>query len=422
MSPSARRAIQWGAAIAVVLLIAASLPVMWQVGRWALNRLRHGGVGDPVPILTADLSGSGPGSLISAMTMPALTNSLEGKELQAARVVYRSTSGDDDAPTVVSGSVFTPLGKAPDGGWPVMALAHGTTGLDQACAPSLSANLLGNVALVQGFVHLGFAVALADYQGLGAPGVHPYTDNRTAGRNVIDSVRALRHTFRDISGRWAVFGGSQGGGAAWAADEQARTYAPELDLIGAAASVPSADVAGIVDKAGIFDQGKASTMTKDQAAAFQAIIESLARVHPDLNRDDYRRGAAAKYWKVLSSCSGPDAAYRAAALDEVGPLDLAPVDAAAADRLRRYLQAWALPQQPLSAPMSVVYSGKDTFLDSEWTKAAIARACSLGGTVVWNFQPDGGHADIDGPGQLRWLAERFGGGEAVNDCPAQGTP
>lgn len=71
--------------------------------------------------------------------------------------------------------------------------------------------------------------------------------------------------------------------------------------------------------------------------------------------------------------------------------------------------------------MSVVYGGKDTFLDPEWTKAAIARACSLGGTVVWNFQPDGGHGDIDGPGQLRWLAERFRGGEAVNDCPAQGT-
>jgi len=416
-----RRAIQWGAAIAAVLLIAASLPVMWQVGSWALDKLRHGGVGNPVPIRTADLTASGPGSLISAMTMPAVTNSVEGKDLQAARVVYRSTSGDTDAPTVVSGSVFTPMGKAPDGGWPVIALAHGTTGIDQPCAPSLSANLLGNVVFVQGFVHLGFAVALADYQGLGAPGVHPYTDSRTAGRNVIDSVRALRHTFRDISNRWAVFGGSQGGGAAWAADEQARTYAPELDLIGAAASVPSADVAGIVDKAGIFDQGKAGTMTKDQQAAFQAIVESLARLHPDLNRDDYRRGAATRYWKVLSACSGPDVAYRAAAIDEIGPTDLAPVDAAAADRLRRYLQDWALPQQPLSAPMSVVYGGKDSFLDAAWTKAAISRACSLGGTVVWNFQPDGGHADIDGPGQLRWLAERFRGGEAVNDCPAQGT-
>ncbi|MUL76883.1 lipase family protein [Mycolicibacterium sp. CBMA 226] len=416
-----RRAIQWGAALAAVLLIAASLPVMWQVGSWAMNVLRHGGAGDPVPVRTADLTASGPGSLISAMTMPAVTNSPEGKDLQAARVVYRSTSGDTDVPTVVSGSVFTPLGKAPDGGWPVIALAHGTTGIDQACAPSLSANLLGNVVFVQGFVHLGFAVALADYQGLGAPGIHPYTDNRTAGRNVIDSVRALRHTFRDVSNRWAVFGGSQGGGAAWAADEQARTYAPELDLIGAAASVPSADVAGIVDKAGIFDQGKPSTMTKDQEAAFQAIVESLARLHPDLNRDDYRRGAAARYWKVLSACSGPDAAYRATAIDEIGPTDLSPIDATAADRLRRYLQDWALPQQRLSAPMSVVYGGKDTFLDPEWTKAAIARACSLGGTVVWNFQPDGGHGDIDGPGQLRWLAERFRGDEAVNDCPAQGT-
>jgi hypothetical protein len=417
-----QRAVRWVAAVSAVLLVMASLPIMWKVGSWGLDWLRHGRAGDPVPIRTADLTGSGPGSLISAVTMPALTNSVDGKDLQAARVIYRSTSGDTGAETVVSGSVFTPLGKAPDGGWPVVALAHGTTGIDQPCAPSLSANLLGFVAAVQGLAHLGFAVAVADYQGLGAPGVHPYTDSRTAGRNVIDSVRALRHTFRDVSDRWAVFGGSQGGGAAWAADEQARSYAPELDLVGAAASVPAADVAGIVAKAGLFDQGVADTMTKDQEAAFQAIVESLARLHPDLNRDDYRRGAAAKYWKVLSACSGPDAAYRAAAIDAIQPTDLSPADPAAADRLRGYLQAWALPQQPLSAPMSVVYSGKDTFIDPEWTKAAIGRACSLGGTVVWNFQPDGGHGDIDVPGQFRWLAERFKGGEAANGCPAQGAP
>ncbi|MDR3663375.1 MAG: lipase family protein, partial [Mycobacterium sp.] len=332
-----RRAVQWVAAVCAVLLVVGSLPAMWKVGSWALDRLRHGGAGDSVPIRTADLTGSGPGSLISAMTMPVLTNSVDGKDLQAARVIYRSTSGDTGDATVVSGSVFTPLGKAPDGGWPVVALAHGTTGIDQPCAPSLSANLLGFVTAVQGLANLGFAVAVADYQGLGAPGVHPYTDSRTAGRNVIDSVRALRHTFRDISTRWAVFGGSQGGGAAWAANEEARSYAPELDLVGVAASVPSADVAGIVDKA------TAGTMTKDQEAAFQAIIESLARLHPDLNRDDYRRGAAAKYWKVLSACSGPDVAYRAAAIDAMQPTDLAPADPAAAARLRRYLQAWALP-------------------------------------------------------------------------------
>ena len=41
-------------------------------------------------------------------------------------------------------------------------------------------------------------MAFADYR-VGAPGVHPYTDARTAGLNMIDAVRALRHTYPDVS-------------------------------------------------------------------------------------------------------------------------------------------------------------------------------------------------------------------------------
>ena len=103
----------------------------------------------------------------------------------------------------------------------MIALGHGTTGIDEPCAPSLSESLLGLSTPVAGFVLNGYAVALPDYQGLGSAGVHPYTDARTAGLNMIDSVRALRHTFKNVSNRWAAVGGSQGGGAAWAADEQA---------------------------------------------------------------------------------------------------------------------------------------------------------------------------------------------------------
>ena len=189
----------------------------------------------------------------------------------------------------------------------MIAFGHGTTGIDEPCAPSLSENLLGFSSIVVGYANLGYAVALPDYEGLGSPGVHPYTDARTAGLNMIDAVRALRHTFPDVSNRWAAVGGSQGGAAAWAADEQAASYAPELDLVGAVAYVPAADVAGIVDKA------VANTMTDDQALAFQSIVESLARLHPDVRRDDYRRGAAAKYWDLLSACSGPKVSDRAAA-------------------------------------------------------------------------------------------------------------
>lgn len=230
----------------------------------------------PVPIASADLSGSGPGTLVSAMSMPVLGQSSEGRTFDAARVVYRSTNGDTGEGTEVSGSVFVPKGTAPDGGWPVISFGHGTTGLDEPCGPSLSATLLGFTTIVAGYVSKGYAVALADYQGLGAPGHHPYTDSKTAGLNMIDAVRALRHTVDGVSDRWAAVGGSQGGGAAWAADEQAASYAPELKLVGAVAYVPAADVTGLVDKA------VAGTMTTDQSLAFQGIVESLARLHPDV--------------------------------------------------------------------------------------------------------------------------------------------
>ncbi len=366
--------------------------------------------GDPQPVPGADLRGSGPGSLVAAVTMPAFARTSYGSEMRSARVLYRSTNGDTDAPTVVSGAVFVPPGDPPAGGWPVVALGHGTTGLDEPCAPSLSPSLLGMAGPVNRLVKAHFAVSLADYQGLGAPGVHPYTDARTAGRNVIDSVRALRRTFTGISNRWGAIGGSQGGGAVWSADEQAAGYAPELDLVGAVALAPAADVSGLVDKA------QSGTLTADQRPALQLIIESLARLHPDLDRDDYRHGSAASDWDVLSACSGEAVHKREAATKRLQPGDLAPATPQAAARLRQLLQQWALPQQRLSAPLSIVYGGKDTYIDAPWTTAAIARACALGGTVDWQFLPDKGHGDIDIGDQLQWLADRFQGKPVASDC------
>ena len=404
-----RKAILWASVAAVVVLVLGLLPFAWRLG----NDLFEPDTAGAQPIASAEISDSGPGSLVSAMTMPEFEQRMAGKGMNAARVVYRSTSGDTGAPTVVSGSVYTPLGQAPAGGWPVIAFGHGTTGINEPCGPSVSATLLGMSSAVEGFVANGYAVALADYQGLGVDGVHPYSDSRTAGRNIIDSVRALRHTFDDVSNRWAAVGGSQGGGAVWAADEQARTYAPELDLVGAVAYVPAADLTGLVDKA------REGTLTEDQRLVYIAIVESLARLHSDLDRDDYRRGAAAKYWDVLNACSGPMVADRDAAADEMTPADLIPASAAAADRLRGLLADWALPQQRLSAPLSVVYAGQDEFIDEAWTTAAITKACALGGNVSWRLEPTKGHGGVDISDHLKWLADRFDGKPVRNGCPTQ---
>jgi len=393
-----------------VLVVGGSLPTSWNLANDLIASAARSG-GQPVPIQNADLTASGPGSLVSAMTMPGLVASGDGRHLQAARVMYRSTSGDDGAPTVVSGAVMVPVGPPPAGGWPIVAFGHGTTGIDQPCAPSNSDSLMGMSGLVAAIVGKGFAVVMPDYEGLGAPGVHPYTDARTAGLNMIDAVRALRLTFKNVSNRWMALGHSQGGGAAWAADERARGYAPELDLVGAVALAPAADVTKFVDKA------QASTLTSDQMLAYPLIVESLARRFPDLNRDDYRNGWATRTWGALTACSGPLVNQRPAAAAGLSAAQLVPSSATAATRMRDQLQRWALPQEPLSAPMYVVYGSNDTLIDAQWTTDAIARACALGGTITWQLQPGKGHGDIDFSQALSWIVDRFAGKPATNDCP-----
>lgn len=400
-----------------VLLIAVPMLVVALVATVAVLAMgRSGGGSDsapptPEPIASADLSGGGPGTLVSAVKMADFDRTNFGRSIRSARVLYRSTSGDDGAPTVVSGTVFTPMGAAPAGGWPIVSFGHGTLGWQERCGPSLSVTLLGQVDAVQGFVNRGYAVAMADYQGLGAPGVHPYSDAKTAGLNMIDAVRALQRTFDGVSDRWAAMGGSQGGGAAWAANEQAAVYAPELDMVGAVGVSPAADVSGLVDKA------VAGTLTGDQGPVLQGILYSLARLHPELNLDDYRHGAAERHWDVLSACGGADVHARGGAAKELGPNDFTPSTPAAADALRAYLLGWALPQRPLSAPLYVEFGGRDTFVDPQWTVAAIERACALGGIVNWHEDPAAGHGDVEWVNGLRWLDDRFQGRPVVNECP-----
>jgi alpha-beta hydrolase superfamily lysophospholipase len=311
----------------------------------------------------------------------------------------------------VSGTVFVPAGTAPADGWPVVAFGHGTTGIQQPCAPSLSSTLLNQAPVVEGFLKQGYAVAFADYQGLGVGADHPYLDARTAGRNIIDSVRALRATFGEVSTRWAAFGGSQGGGAVWSAAEQSGTYAPELPLVGAVALSPATDMTGLVDKAA---QG---TLTIDQRPLMQWVLVALARQHPELKLDDFRRGVAAENWEALSACSGPLVQTRSDVASQIGPHDLAPSGPGASAQLEDLLRAWALPQQRLSAPLSIVYGAEDTFIDPDWTTKAIVKACALGGDVVFRLEPGKGHGDVEADDQIAWIADRFADKPVGNDCP-----
>lgn len=362
-------------------------------GKPAVNLCRSGSVSSP-----------GAGTVVHTEDIPDVAATLP-RGSHAARVLYGSTRGDTGAATVVSATVFAPAGTPPPDGWPVIAYGHGTTGIYEQCAPSLSSTLLSQAPAVGGLLQAGYAVAFADYEGLGAPGVHPYLDSRTAGLNVIDAVRALRATFPDVSPRWAAIGHSQGAAAVWAADEQAGTYAPELDLVGAVAVAPAADVTGIVDKA------IGGTLTPEQLATLETILTSMERVYPEFDADDFRRATAIENWGFVGPCV-------ASVPNSVQTTEMASAPPQAADQLRGMLQRWALPQRQLSAPLSIVYGTADQYVDDQWTTDAITRACALGDSMNVRLQPEKGHTDLDWIGQLYWLRDRFQGVPITSDCRA----
>jgi hypothetical protein len=269
--------------------------------------------------------------------------------------------------------------------------------------------LLGQITLIADLLRMHVAVAATDYQGLGSPGDHPYLDAKTAGFNVIDSVRALRAVSHDVSSMWAAYGRSQGGAATWAANEQAATYAAELQLVGTVSVVPTADMSDYASMAA------AQTLSLDQMGVYTWLLIGIQRTVANFNIDDYRQGLAKDEWAVASGCAGPAAEERNKLLRQLTPADFVPTPQAQ-QRLVELLTKMALPQRPASAPMLAIYSGQDTLVPPQATARAIGRACALGDKIDVIFEPDKGHGDVDDNTYGKWLGERFSGLPAPSNC------
>ncbi|MBS0420103.1 MAG: hypothetical protein JSR66_20495 [Proteobacteria bacterium] len=349
-----------------------------------------------------------PGTIVEVKPYADIDQSIRDIGAEALRVRYRSTSSNGQH-TVVTGALFIPAGTPPAGGWPVLAHAHGTTGINNDCGPSSSPNLFGMVVMVVGYLKAGYAVAFTDYQGLGGGGMHVYLDNKAEGYNVIDSVRALRNAKPGvISNRWVTVGGSQGGGASWAAAEQASVYAPELHLAGAVNEVPAANISGYPQMA------EDEAMTPVQSAAYTAVLITQARAHPDLDLSQYLRGSVKANLDALGSCKDLEARNRAVL--QIKPDELKPSTHEATLKLQGLLQAMAVPQHKADAPMLVIYAGKDEYINAGWTKKAIEDACKLGTKIEIDLQEDKSHGTFDGSHTLDWLHDRLAGKPLDKSC------
>lgn len=182
----------------------------------------------PVAALAAQ-----PGDLLSAS--PYRASWVPSKAAQAYKLAYR-TPDHHGRLAQATGLVYLPAGPAPAGGWPVVSWAHGTQGIADHCAPSVSGPYQPerDGRFLDQFLGQGYAVVAADYQGLGSPGDHAYLHVRTSARNAIDLIKAGRHFLGNatLSPRWVSVGHSQGGAAALTAGHLAPSYGPSLQYRG----------------------------------------------------------------------------------------------------------------------------------------------------------------------------------------------
>ena len=161
---------------------------------------------------------------------------------------------------------------------------HGTTGMNDLCAPSNPFPTNSSVAFAAVFASLGHIVVLPDYIGLHSrrlppspPQLHPYLVGEPTAIASLDAVRAAgrlmatRAPLMCARTRVVPFGGSQGGHAALWVDRLAPYYAPELRLMGTVATVPPAN---------LLAQGKRALGPVPLVDSFDNMVEFFTAASP----------------------------------------------------------------------------------------------------------------------------------------------
>ena len=349
-----------------------------------------------------------PGSLIGAVGLTAPPG------IRAWAVLYRST-GQDGATVPVSGLVLAPA-REPNGapsptaggvGHPIIAWAHGTTGLADECAPSRMGAVGLDYEPLLDLVRGGYVVTATDYEGLGTAGIHPYLVGTSEGRSILDAIRAARALPAAGAGeRSAIVGISQGGHAALWAGELVDAYAPELDVAGVVAASPPIDLRTVQREVlGQDDVGEAAWLESLMVAAAWRRVHDLPLEGPltDEAMGIVRRLEDECPWEITPPTRNP---FR------VDPREL--------PEWQALLEANSPGQRASRPPILVLAARGDVLVPRSTIPAGIDRLCAAGSSVELRWV-DGPHeatlADPIGAAiAMSWTVDRLRGRPTAQGC------
>jgi alpha-beta hydrolase superfamily lysophospholipase len=332
------------------------------------------------------------------------------KGATAVRILYHSldATGQDVA---TSGVVLIPAGTPGPNGWPVIAWAHGTSGVARLCAPSAMKDVYYGDEGLMPMVAAGFAVVATDYHGLGTEGPHQYVNKVAQARDVIYSIPAARAAVHSLGSKWVADGHSQGGLAAWGVAEAEHDLI-DPDYLGAVS------VAGVAREVDFFNHLSSTPGVGFYLAFMAAGIQAR---YPEFNPHDLLSDSVLEHYTEVTTKGCFYYGYAMYAAAPAGTL-LRPKWEKNV-WIHRFFEGNALGTAPIGAPLFVVAGEADQTVPIEGVRAAVKQMCSAKQSVTFRSYPGLDHdptMEKSTPDQLDWIRSRFAGKPAASNCAAVG--
>jgi acetyl esterase/lipase len=327
------------------------------------------------------------------------------------RILYVTTRGGKRV--LASAIVILPEGSG--AARPVIAWAHGTTGIVDGCAPSVLDRPFDNVPDINAIVREGWSYVGTDYPGLGTGGGHAYLVGADAAHAVLDSVRAARQ-LRDakIGDRIVVWGHSQGGNSALWTGMRAIEFAPELQVMGVAALAPATDLKELVQasKSSMFGKIVSSFVISAYSQAYQDVkVDDYVDFGPRLIAGDMAKRCVAGYQALFSL-------LQTFLLPAEGIFRKDPTSGPLGTRLTENT-----PTDIVPSPLLIAQGEIDDLVRPEVQKRYVNARCAAGQRIDFRTYPGRDHVSVvtqDSPLGLElieWTRDRIEEKPAKNTCP-----
>lgn len=298
--------------------------------------------------------------------------------------------------------------------FPTFGLAHGTSGFNQACAPSNLRALWGDTSTSFPLVLAGYAVVAPDYLGLGiANQTSPYFVLPSQANDLFRAIEAAQKTWPHLLSKEFVIGGqSQGGAVSWAGAHR-QAVNPVEGYLGTFSASP-------------FPSPFEAIAAQDAAQVngrVLAIAQGMGSVYPGFELSEWLTDAAIARLHLLEEINACGPASGVLFGEEEGEVQILKDGWNFTESALWYSNVSSMDGKPFASPMMVIQGTEDGNAYEPSVTASVKRTCEAnpGSQLEYIRMENITHVPVLYAGQhtfLDWVYDRFAGNDAREGCSA----